>query len=93
MPLIVTTAEITKEETDTAYTFTVTPEKAYENCFVYAAIYDANGVLIALDRVPLEMTGSTSVSVDKQENGVTAKVFVWSDFMQSIIAHAEEFNL
>ena len=93
MPLIVTTAEITKSETDTAYMFTVTPETAYENCFIYAAIYDANGALIALDRVPLEMTGSTSVSVDKQENGVTAKVFVWSDFMQSIIAHAEEFNL
>ncbi len=92
-PIPVTTAEITKEETDIAYTFTVTPETAYENCFVYAAIYDANGALIALDRVPLEMTGSTSVSVDKQENGVTAKVFVWSDFMQSIIEHAEEFSL
>ena len=92
-PLPVTTAGITKSETDTAYTFTVTPETAYDNCFVYAAVYDANGALIALNRVPLEMTGSTSVSVNKQENGVTAKVFVWSDFMQSIIEHAEEFNL
>ena len=92
-PLPVTTAEITKEETDTTYTFTVTPEKAYENCFVYAAIYDANGALIAVKRAPLELTGSTIISVDKQENGAVAKVFVWSDFMQSIIEHAEEFPL
>ena len=86
-------AEITKEETDTAYTFTVMPETAYENCFVYAAIYDADGVLLGVNCVPLQMTGSTSVSVDKQENGVTAKVFVWSNFMQSIIEQAEEFPL
>ena len=92
-PLPVTTAEITKAETDTAYTFTVTPETAYENCFVYAAIYDANGALVAVKRVPLELTGSTSVSVDKQVDGVTAKVFVWSDFLQSIIEHAEGFSL
>lgn len=92
-PIPLTEVEITKEETDTAYTFTITPETAYESCFVYAAIYDADGILQGVNRVPLQMTGSTSVSVNKQENGVTAKVFVWSDFLQSIIEHAEEFDL
>ena len=92
-PIPVTTAEVTKEETDTTYTFTVTPEAAYENCSVYAAIYDENGILLAVNRVPLEMTDSTSVSVDKQENGTTAKVFVWSGFIQSIIEYAKEFPL
>lgn len=92
-PLPATTTEITKIETDTAYTFIVTPETAYENCFVYAAIYDADGALIAVNRVPLQMTGNTSVSVDKAENEAIAKVFVWSDFMQSVIKQAEVFPL
>ena len=60
---------------------------------VLAAVIQYENQFRGRNQKPLELTGSTCVSVDKQENGVTAKVFVWSDFMQSIIAHAEEFNL
>ena len=60
---------------------------------VLAAVMQYKNPLRDGNQKPLELTGSTCVSVDKQENGVTAMVFVWSDFMQSIIEHAEEFSL
>lgn len=40
-----TTATITKTETSEGYTFNVEPEQTYKTCYVYAAVYDKNGVL------------------------------------------------
>ena len=91
-PLPMTTAEITKTDTETGYAFEVTPETAYENCSVYAAVYDENGILIALSRVPLNMEGSTSVEVGKSENDSKASVFIWADTSQPIIIK-EDFAL
>ncbi len=94
-PIPVTAVEIERTDTpDSAeYTFTVTPETAYENCHVYAAVYDVNSKLLALRRIPLEMTGDTSVSVNKSENDKLVKVFVWADTLQPIIESAKKFPL
>ena len=91
-PIPTTTATITKTETDTTYNFVVAPEATYANCYVYAAVYDENGVLLGVNRVPLEMTGNTTVSVDKSANDAFAKVFIWANTLQPIIT-AEEFPL
>lgn len=87
-----TTATIIKSETDTTYNFDVAPEAAYANCYVYAAVYDVNGALLNVNRVPLETTGNTNISVDKSVYNASAKVFIWSDDMQPVI-EAEKFTL
>ena len=88
-PLPMTTAEITKTDTETGYVFEVIPETAYENCFVYAAVYDENGVLIALSQVPLSTGGSTSIEVGRSENDSRAAVFIWADTLQPIVTETE----
>lgn len=94
-PIPITTAEITRTDTDgdLEYKFEVNAAEKHENCYVYAAVYAANGALLTVNRVPLNTTGSTSVSVDKQAGGTKAKVFVWADTLQSIIEKAKEFDL
>ena len=47
-----TTATITKTETSEGYTFNVEPEQTYKTCYVYAAVYDKNGVLVKMNCVP-----------------------------------------
>ena len=81
-----------KTETDITYDFDVATENTYEDCYVYVAVYDENGILCAINRVPLETTGNTSVSVDKNDNAKKAKVFVFSSTLQPIIT-SEEFPL
>ena len=90
--LPMTTATITKTKTSKAYTFNVEPEQKYENCYVYAAMYDENGLLTGFERVPLEMSGSTSISIDKTDKAESARVFVLSDMLQPVI-QAQEFNI
>lgn len=80
-----TTAKITKFETGNMYIFDVEAAVTYENCYVYAAVYGENNALLTVNRVPLQMTGSTAISVVKSENDVLAKVFVWSGEMQPVI--------
>ena len=91
-PIPITKATITKTETDITYDFDVATENTYEECYVYVAVYDENGILCAINRVPLETTGNTSVSVDKNDNAKKAKVFVFSSTLQPIIT-SEEFPL
>lgn len=81
------------ESGDAKYAFRVNLGQEYENCYVYAAVYDAEGVLVSINRVQLEMTGDTVISLDKSENDMTAKVFVWTDELQPILEIAEEFPL
>lgn len=87
-----TTATITKTETSEGYTFYVEPEQTYKTCYVYAAAYDENGVLVKMNCVPLEMSGSTTISIDKTDKVESAKVFVLSDMLQPVI-QAQEFNI
>lgn len=87
-----TTATITKNETSEGYTFNVEPKQTYKTCYVYAAAYDENGVLVEMNCVPLEMSGSTSISIDKTDKVESAKVFVLSDMLQPVI-QAQEFNI
>lgn len=87
-----TTATITKTETSEGYTFNVEPEQTYKTCYVYAAVYDKNGVLVKMNCVPLEMSGSTTISIDKTDKVESAKVFVLSDMLQPVI-QAQEFNI
>lgn len=87
-----TTATITKTETSEGYTFNVEPEQTYKTCYVYAAVYDKNGVLVKMNCVPLEMSGSTSILIDKTDKAKLAKVFILSDMLQPVIA-TQEFTL
>lgn len=90
----VTSAEITRTdtETDTSYTFEVDAADKYENCYVYAAVYDENGTLLSVKRAPLETADKTSISVSKSPYNALAKVFIWSDTLQPVTA-AKEFEL
>ena len=87
-----TTATIKTEKVGEAYTFNVEPEQKYEDCYVYAAMYDENGLLTGFNRVPLETSGSTNFSVGKTDNAESAKVFILSDMLQPVIA-TQEFTL
>lgn len=87
-----TTATITKTETSEGYTFYVEPEQTYKTCYVYAAAYDENGVLVKMNCVPLETSGSTCISIDKNNNAKSAKVFILSDMLQPVI-QAQEFTI
>ena len=60
--------------------------------YVYAAAYDENGVLVKMNCVPLEMSGNTTISIDKTDKVESAKVFVLSDMLQPVI-QAQEFNI
>ena len=87
-----TTATITKTETSEGYTFNVEPEQTYKTCYVYAAVYDKNGVLVKMNCVPLEMTGSTSILIDKTDKAKLAKVFILSDMLQPV-TQAQKFDI
>ena len=87
-----TTATITKTETSEGYTFNVEPEQTYKTCYVYAAVYDKNGVLVKMNCVPLEMSGSTSILIDKTDKAKLAKVFILSDMLQPV-THAQKFDI
>ena len=87
-----TTAKVTTEKVGEAYTFNVEPATTYEDCYVYAAMYDENGVLTGFERVPLEMSGSTTVSVGKSDEAVAAKIFIMSDELQPVIK-AQKFEI
>lgn len=87
-----TTAKVTSEKVGETYTFNVEPEQKYEDCYVYAAIYDENGLLTGFERVPLEMSGSTSISIDKTDKAESARVFVLSDMLQPVI-QAQELEI
>ncbi|MCH5211670.1 MAG: leucine-rich repeat domain-containing protein [Oscillospiraceae bacterium] len=91
-PIPITQATVIKTETDTAWSFDVSVEQAYENSYVYAAIYNSNGSLTVINKVPLNMTGNTSIDITKSENDSLAKVFVWTGSMQPV-AYTEEFYL
>lgn len=87
-----TTATITKTETSEGYTFNVEPEQTYKTCYVYAAVYDKNGVLVKMNCVPLEMSGSTSILIDKTDKAESARVFVLSDMLQPVTM-VQEFEI
>ena len=87
-----TTAKVTTEKVGEGYTFNVEPATTYEDCYVYAAMYDENGLLTGFERVPLETSGSTTISVNKTDKVESAKVFVLSDMLQPVI-QAQEFNI
>ena len=87
-----TTATITKTATSEGYTFNVEPEQTYKTCYVYAAVYDKNGVLVKMNCVPLEMSGSTSILIDKTDKAKLAKVFILSDMLQPV-TQAQKFDI
>ena len=87
-----TTATITKTETSEGHTFNVEPEQTYKTCYVYAAVYDKNGVLVKMNCVPLEMSGSTSILIDKTDKAKLAKVFILSDMLQPV-TQAQKFDI
>ena len=91
-PIPITQATVTKTETDTAWNFEVSVEQAYEDSFVYAAIYDTDGNLVDIRQVPLNISGSTIVDVNKSDNDDSAKIFVWTDFMQPV-TYMKEIDL
>lgn len=93
VPILKTTAEITKSETDSAYTFEVDAEEKYEDCCVYAAVYDENGALIEINCIPLDTTENTQISVNKNDSGKTIKIFIWTDTLQSIIESAKRYEI
>jgi len=84
-PIVPTEAKVTRldAETDTEYVFDVEIEKVYENSFVYAVIYDEEYNLLELKKVSVEDL-KTSVSVDKDENAIGVKIFVWTNDLQPV---------
>lgn len=90
-PLSVTTAQITRmdKDADNAYKFNITPETSYENCYVYAAIYNDKHSLLKVNCVSLKTDGTTEISVDKTENDLLIKVYVFADTLQPIIEQKE----
>lgn len=92
-PVPVTTPEITKSETDTEYIFEVDAEGKYEDCYVYVAVYDENGALIEINCVPLDTAENTQISVGKNDNGRTIKIFIWTDTLQPIIDSAKQYDI
>ena len=46
----------------------------YGDCYVYAAMYDENGVMIGIDRVPLSMKDDTKISLDKKDNAKNVNI-------------------
>lgn len=87
-----TTAKVTSEKVGETYTFNVEPATTYEDCYVCAAMYDENGLLTGFERVPLEMSGSTSISIDKTDKAESARVFVLSDMLQPVTM-VQEFEI
>lgn len=79
-----TTVNVTKTESDTSYDFNVSAQMKYGDCYVYAAIYDENGVMIGIDRVPLSMKDDTKISLDKKDNAKNVNIFVLSSQLQPI---------
>lgn len=93
VPILKTTAEITKSESDSAYTFEVDAEEKYEDCYVYVAVYDENGALVEINCVPMDTTENTNISVNKNDNGKKIKIFIWTDTLQSIIDSAKQYDI
>lgn len=91
-PLPTTTAKITKTETKSEYKFKVDAEKKYDDCYVYAATYDENGILLGINKIKLDTKDNTTISVNKNDNTQTAKVFILAEMLQPIIS-AEKFEL
>lgn len=78
------TVEVTKTESDTSYDFNISAQTKYGDCYVYAAMYDENGVMIGIDRVPLSMKDDTKISLDKKDNAKSVNIFVLSSQLQPI---------
>lgn len=79
-----TTVNVTKTESDTSYDFNVSAQMKYGDCYVYAAVYDENGVMLGINRVPLSMKDDTKISVDKKDNAKSVNIFVLSSQLQPI---------
>ena len=56
----------------------------HKRSYVYAAMYDENGVMIGIDRVPLSMKDDTKISLDKKDNAKSVNIFVLSSQLQPI---------
>ena len=67
---------ITKSSDNKSYTFDVPYNTAYANSYVYAGVYDANGLLVALNRVEVTTNGNIRVSVSASSSDATAKLFI-----------------
>ena len=80
--MTMTTVEVTKTENDTSYDFDISAQMKYG--YVYAAMYDENGVMIGIDRVPLSMKDDTKISLDKKDNAKNVNIFVLSSQLQPI---------
>ena len=68
----------------TSYDFDISAQMKYGDCYVYAAMYDENGVMIGIDRVPLSMKDDTKISLDKKDNAKNVNIFVLSSQLQPI---------
>lgn len=78
------TLAVDKTSNSSDHTFNVTLSRPFDGCYVYAAVYDSVGNLINANKVYLNTSGSTSVSVPRTSSDKTAKIFVWTKNMQPI---------
>lgn len=85
LPLEIVDAIVEKTETESQYVFEIESEVKYKNCSAYAVLYNEDHTLNGIVKVPLETDGSTTISVDKNDDAKSAVVFVWSKFFQPII--------
>lgn len=87
-----TTINVTKTDTDTEWQFDVEVGETYLYSYVYTVIYDEDGAIDNIVRVPLETNGVTTITAPKSATDKTAKIFVWTSKMQPI-TEAESVDL
>ena len=77
---------VVTESSDNTWHIEVTPEKTYVQSYVYATTYDADGNFTGIVKVPLNTDGSTGIDIEKAENVLSAKIFIWTDNMLPVTA-------
>lgn len=83
--LPMTNAVIEKTETESEYVFEITPEVTYKNCSVYVMLHKEDGILCGIEKVQIETEGSTTISVDKNNDANSAVLLIWSEYFQPVI--------
>ncbi len=89
--IVVTKATVEKSESDTIYTFNVTTQRAYANTCVFAVLCNGDDEVVGVENE--EFIGTEgSIEINKAQDAVSAKVFVWNNKMQPI-TFVEEIEL
>lgn len=91
-PTIIPTSTPIPSVTKTLTGFSVKLDGEHENCVVYAAVYDENGILLRLNRELLKTGSATDIAVDFTD-GAYAKVFILTNNFAPVLDTTAPFEL